>query len=85
MKSIQDLHQGALAGAVLSQQGVNLSRLDGEVNVAVGHDAGESLDDLSHGERGQLRLLQKLFTGNKSEGAPSLPVLFPARVGFYES
>src|ERR1700677_4673813 len=75
MKSVQDLHQSALAGAVLPQQRVNFSRLDGEVNFAVGHDAGESLDDLPHRERGQVHLLKAnsdFSASDKSEGAPYL-------------
>ena len=53
MESIENLHQGALAGAVLPQQGMDLARFDGEVNIVVGDDSRESLDDLSHRERGQ--------------------------------
>ena len=59
MKSVQNLHQGALAGAVLAQQSMNFSRLDGEVDIAIGHHAGETLDDLSHCERRQSRLLYR--------------------------
>ena len=58
MESVENLHQGALAGAVLSQQGVNLARFDGEVNIVVGHDSGKSLDDLPHRECGQMLLLK---------------------------
>ena len=59
MESVENLHQGAFAGAVLAQQGVNLARFDGQVNVVVGHDSGESLDDLPHREGGQMLLLKE--------------------------
>jgi hypothetical protein len=59
MESVENLHQGAFAGAVLSQEGVNLTRSDGEVNIVVGHDSGESLDDLPHRECGQILLLRE--------------------------
>jgi hypothetical protein len=38
---------------------MDFSRLDGEVDVAIGHYAGETLDDVSHGESRQLRLLTR--------------------------
>ena len=44
----QALHQGGLAGAVLSHQGVDCARPDGEVDVIQGLDAGELLADPLH-------------------------------------
>ncbi len=41
----QDVHERRLAGAVLPEQGVDLSALDGEVHVLVGDDAREPLGD----------------------------------------
>jgi hypothetical protein len=51
MKAVQDLHQSAFAGAILSQQSNNFSRSHGKVDVAVSHNAGKPLDDLRHRER----------------------------------
>ncbi len=42
---VEDLHQGRLAGAVLTHQGVHGAAGDGDVDVVVGHDAGEALGD----------------------------------------
>ena len=36
---VQDVHQGALAGAVLAEEGVDLARPDVEVDPVVGDDA----------------------------------------------
>ncbi len=41
----QDLHQGGLAGAVLTQDGVDLTGSDLKVDVVIGDDPGESLGD----------------------------------------
>ena len=40
-----DVHQRALAGAVLAEQAVHLALVQGEVDVLVGDDAGEALGD----------------------------------------
>jgi len=42
---VQDLHERRLARAVLPDDGVDLPRGDRQLDVAVGHDAGEPLDD----------------------------------------
>ena len=47
----QDVHQRALAGPVLAQQGVDLARAQVEINLVVGDDAGERLDDAARLER----------------------------------
>ena len=47
----QDVHERALAGAVLAEQGVDLARPQVEVDVVVGDDAGEALDDAAHLDR----------------------------------
>jgi hypothetical protein len=59
MKPVQNLHQGALAGAVLAQQSMNFSRFDGQVDITIGHDPGKTLDDFSHCEQRQSRLLER--------------------------
>ena len=41
----QDVHQRALAGAVLAEQRVDLARAQVEVDLVVGDDAGKGLDD----------------------------------------
>ncbi len=41
----EDLHEGALAGAVFADQGVNLAGLDGEVDATKGLGGAESLAD----------------------------------------
>ena len=51
----QDVHQGALAGAVLAEQCVDLARAQVEVNLVVGDDAGKGLDDAARLERGHRR------------------------------
>ena len=48
----QDVHQRALAGPVLAEQRVDLARAQVEINLVVGDDAGERLDDAAHLERG---------------------------------
>ena len=50
---VQDVHERALAGAVLAEQGVDLARLDGQVDAVVGDDAGEALGDAAHLEGGR--------------------------------
>ena len=47
----EDVHERALAGAVLAQQGVDLARPQLEVDVVVGQDAREALDDPAHLDR----------------------------------
>ncbi len=41
----QDVHERGLAGAVLAEQRVDLARADVEIDVVVGEDAREGLDD----------------------------------------
>ncbi len=71
MESVENLHQGALAGAVLPQQSVDLACFDGQVNIVVGHDSGESLDDLPHRECGQMLLLIERADTSANGGAAS--------------
>ena len=47
VEAVEDVHQGRLPGTVLTQQGVDLSLLQGEVNVVVGQDAGKGFGDAS--------------------------------------
>jgi hypothetical protein len=50
--AVDDLYQGALAGAVLAEQCVNLAARDVEVDSIVGDAAGERLGDAGQGEQG---------------------------------
>ncbi|WP_305807093.1 hypothetical protein, partial [Stenotrophomonas sp. YIM B06876] len=43
--AVDDLHQRGLAGAVLAQHGVDLARLHGQRDAAVGHHGGVALGD----------------------------------------
>ena len=45
---VKDVHQGRLAGPVLTHQGVDLPLAHLEVDVIVGHHAGPGLHDLAH-------------------------------------
>ena len=45
---VQDVHQRALAGAVLAEEGVDLAGPDEQVDAVVGDDAGEALGDAAH-------------------------------------
>src|SRR4051812_17844710 len=47
---VGDLHQRALAGPVLAEEGVDLARHHGEVDVVVGQHAGVLLGDAAQGE-----------------------------------
>ena len=42
---VEDVHQRGLARAVLAEQGVDLARADGQIDVVVGHEAAEALRD----------------------------------------
>ena len=48
---VKDVHEGALAGTVLAEQGVNLAGPDVEVDPVVGEDARIALRDAAHLER----------------------------------
>jgi hypothetical protein len=50
---VEDLHQGGLARAVLTAQGVDLTDPDAQVDVAVGDDAGEALGDAGQHDGGR--------------------------------
>src|SRR5690606_11947081 len=43
--AVDDLDQGALAGAVLAEQGMDLARADGEIDTVVRKAAGKGLGD----------------------------------------
>jgi hypothetical protein len=49
----EDLHQGALAGAVLPDQPEDFAGMDFEANVLQGEHAGEALGDLLDPEQGR--------------------------------
>ncbi len=48
----QDVHQGALAGAVFAQQRVDFAGPHFEIDVVAGDNAREALDDAVHEDRG---------------------------------
>ena len=52
----QNVHQRALAGAVLAQQGVDFSLAQREIDGVVGQHARETLADAAHGHAGVHRL-----------------------------
>ena len=54
---VEDVHQGGLAGTVLTEQGVDLARAHGKVDVVVGQDAGVALGDAAHLEGRRLYVL----------------------------
>ena len=43
VEPVEDAHEGGLAGAVLSHDGVNLPAVDRQIDTIVGDDAGEAL------------------------------------------
>ncbi|BFP52681.1 hypothetical protein SCMC78_24880 [Streptomyces sp. CMC78] len=45
LHAVEDLHQGGLAGAVLTDERVDRALADDDVDVVVGDDAGEALGD----------------------------------------
>ena len=47
---VEDVHQRGLAGAVLAEQAVDLTRLDGQVDVVVGDERAEALGDAAQFE-----------------------------------
>ena len=47
---VEHVHQGGLAGAVLAEQGVDLARLDRQVDVVVGDQVTEALGDAAQFE-----------------------------------
>ena len=48
LQAVEDLHERALAGAVLADEGVHLAPRELEVDVVVREDQGEALDDVDH-------------------------------------
>ena len=43
IESVEDVHHCGFSRAVLTQQGVDLARLDGEIDVVIGHERSEHL------------------------------------------
>ena len=69
-QAIQNVHQGALAGAVLADQGVDLALADLEVDVVVGDHAGKDLGDAPEFD-GQRRLVGVRHSAPGIYGMPS--------------
>ena len=66
---VEHVHQRRLAGAVLAEQRVDLTGLDDEVDVVVGHEAAEALRDA-----GQLQAHERPLRGRGGRpvtGAPA--------------
>jgi hypothetical protein len=53
-QTVQDVHERRLAGAVLTQERVNLAPADVEIDMVVGDDARIALGDASHLQRERL-------------------------------
>jgi len=66
----QNLDQGRLAGAVLSEQRMHLAATDVEVDLIEGQSRGEMLDDAPHLQKGR-RIAGSGLLGNLHDGAPS--------------
>ena len=76
----QNVHQRRFAGAVLTEQGVDLPMPDGEIDPIVGDDAGEALDDPAHLDRQwRLRLGLLSHPGLHSHVAGMRPALLGER------
>src|SRR5208283_1462498 len=56
---VEDVHQRRLAGSVLAEQGVDLARLNGEVDAVIGNEAAKTFCDPT-----QLELQRDLPTGH---------------------
>ncbi|GAA0305552.1 hypothetical protein GCM10010302_50260 [Streptomyces polychromogenes] len=67
LHAVEDLHQGRLAGTVLTDEGVDRALADGDGDVLVGDDAGETLGDAVqfYGERGAGRVDDALSLARK--------------------
>ncbi len=66
IKTVEDLHQRALARPVLAQQGVNLARAHVEIDTVVRQHAGEPLGDAAH-----LHMLNARMAGGEEVGGHS--------------
>ena len=47
-EAVQDIHQRALAGAILADKGVNLALADLQINLVIRHHAGKFFRDPPH-------------------------------------
>jgi hypothetical protein len=56
----ENIHQGSLAGTVFAQEGMNLSLLQLQRYVVVGHNSGKGFGNMFHLKNG------KVFQGNHS-------------------
>ncbi len=45
VQTVENVHQGAFAGTVFAQQGVDLTRLDHDIDRVVGHQGPKPLGD----------------------------------------
>lgn len=64
LHAVKDLHERGLAGAVLTDEGVDGAAAHGDVDVVVGHDPGEPLGDAAE--------LHGMRTAGRVDGALSL-------------
>jgi len=55
IESIEDVHQGGLAGTVLPEKRVNLSSMHLEAHPIISQHTGEALADLTHVQKGRVR------------------------------
>ena len=66
----QDIHQRGLAGAVFTQQGVDLAGLQVEVNVIVGEHRAETFHDAGHFDDGHGAILARSLAFADAEQTP---------------
>ena len=73
VQAIQDVHEGRLAGTVLAEQRVDLTRLDDEVDVVVGDEPAEAFGDPAELELHSSQSIEKdgYLTECGAEGARS--------------
>src|SRR4029077_6808867 len=69
-QAVNDVHQRRFAGAVLADQGVDLARAHGQVDVVVGDHAGPRLRDAAQVEC-ELLGVQRAHSFSGAYGTPS--------------
>ena len=65
VETVEDVHEGGFAGAVLAQEGVDLARLDGHIDVIVRRERPEALRDSTQLELHVLHLIRYVRTSGR--------------------
>lgn len=65
LHAVEDLHQGRFTGTVLTAQGVHGALADGDVDVAVGYDTGESFGDAAQFDGGRAGRVDDALSSEK--------------------